>query len=171
MGIFLSIIPIVIHSDAYCRDDMQVQYMPTFYAIGSTILHAHLVPFITTHTWFGGNLIGEFQYGILNPIELALYSILPFIKSIQYGADFIAVFHYGILSSGIFFLAKTLGISDKFSYVAAATAVTNNFIYYWYASSWFPQFTSISFMVWAIAFTLRLISPNGIFWRRSYLYI
>jgi hypothetical protein len=155
MGIFLSIIPIVIHSDAYCRDDMQVQYMPTFYAIGSTILHAHLVPFITTHTWFGGNLIGEFQYGILNPIELALYSILPFIKSIQYGADFIAVFHYGILSSGMFFLAKTLGVSDKFSYVAAATAVTNNFIYYWYASSWFPQFTSISFMVWAIAFTLR----------------
>lgn len=103
MGIFLSIIPIVIHSDAYCRDDMQVQYMPTFYAIGSTFLHAHLVPFITTHTWFGGNLIGEFQYGILNPIELALYSILPFIKSIQYGADFIAVFHYGILSSGMFF--------------------------------------------------------------------
>ncbi|NHO43236.1 hypothetical protein GOB83_13840 [Acetobacter fabarum] len=163
IGIFLSTIPVLIHGDAYCRDDMQAQYMPMFYAIGRTITQEYFVPFITTHTWFGGNIIGEFQYGIFNPIEIILYSSITFISYMPYAAAFMAIIHYGILSSGMFFLSKAVGASDKYSYVASVAIVTNNFIYYWYASSWFPQFTSISFMLWAMAFTLKADQTRGYF--------
>lgn len=155
IGIVLSSVPMLIYGNAYYRDDMQTQYMPVFYSIGSMLIHYHQIPFLTTHTWFGGNISGEFQYGIFNPVELILYSFLPIIKSLPWGAGFLAAIHYGILSAGIFFLCKTLGISNKYAYVGAVTIVLNNFIFYWFAESWFPEFSSISFMVWAVAFVLR----------------
>ncbi|MFT8506387.1 hypothetical protein [Acetobacter sp.] len=155
VGIILSGIPLLIDGNAYYRDDMQTQYMPTFYSIGSMLLNYHQIPFMTTHSWFGGNIVGEFQYGIFNPVELVLYSFLPIIQSLSGGAGFLAVIHYGMLSSGIFFLSRTLGISNKYSYIAAITVVLNNFIFYWFAESWFPEFSSIAFMVWAVAFVFR----------------
>lgn len=155
VGIILSGIPLLIDGNAYYRDDMQTQYMPTFYSIGSMLLNYHQIPFMTTHSWFGGNIVGEFQYGIFNPVELVLYSFLPIIQSLSGGAGFLAVIHYGMLSSGIFFLSRTLGISNKYSYLAAITVVLNNFIFYWFAESWFPEFSSIAFMVWAVAFVFR----------------
>jgi hypothetical protein len=155
IGIILSSIPLLMSGNAYYRDDMQTQYMPTFYSIGSMLLNHHQIPFMTTHSWFGGNIAGEFQYGIFNPVELVLYSFLPIIHSLPAGAGFLAVIHYGILSSGVFFLSRTLGISNKYSYIAAITVVLNNFIFYWFAESWFPEFSSIAFMVWALAFVFR----------------
>lgn len=154
VGLLISFLPVILHRNAYYHDDMQAQFMPMYYAIGNNIIHFHSLPILTTHSWLGGNIIGEFQYGIFNPIEDFLYLFLPFCHSLSMGAAFLACVHYGILSAGSFFLARVIGVPRVYSFVAMLAISTNNFLFYWFASSWFPDFTSITFMVWAIAFII-----------------
>lgn len=163
LGGVLALIPLLRSIAVYYRDDMQAQYMPMFYAIGSTLVNDHSLPFLTTQTWFGGNIIGEFQYAIFNPIELGLYCFLPFIGSLTRGAAFLAVVHSAIFASGSFFLARNMGVFRGYAYVAAIAIVTNNFIYCWFSTSWFPDFTSLTYMMWALAFALNAFRSRWYF--------
>ncbi len=163
IGVILAELPLLHNASAYYRDDMQAQYMPTFYAIGTTLLKEHVIPLLTTQTWYGGNLVGEYHYALFNPVELILYCLLPLFKSLSAGAAFLALVHYAIFTAGGFALARSLGISRGYAYVAAIAISTNNFVFYWYASSWFPAFSSMAFMVWAMAFLLRTEHSRGDF--------
>jgi hypothetical protein len=155
LGALLAAAPLLQNPSAYYLDDMQVQYMPTFYSIGNTLRESGTIPFLTTHSWYGGNLIGEFQYALFNPIALALFAVLPSFHTLSGGAAFLAVVFQAILSSGSLLLARNLGISRSLSFVAAVAIATNNFVFYWYASSWFPGLVSMACMVWSMAFLLR----------------
>lgn len=154
MGIFVSAVPVLFHGNAYYRDDMQAQFMSMYYAIGSHVIHYHSLPILTTQSWLGGNIAGEFQYGLFNPVGMLLLCFLPLFSTLSQGAAFLAITHYGILASGSYVLARVANISRRFSFIAAFAISTNNFIFYWFASSWFPEFTSMTFMVWAMAFLL-----------------
>src|SRR3712207_8168353 len=52
------------------------QHMPTFLHIGR-LLRAGEPPFLTLATFTSGNLLGEYQFAVLNPVSLALYAVLP----------------------------------------------------------------------------------------------
>ena len=132
-------------------------------AIGRTLRDTGVVPWLTTQTWYGGNLLGEYQYALVNPVALGLFALLPQFDTLQAGAAFLGVTCTAILAAGALLLARSLGISRPLSFVAALAIATNGFAFYWLASSWFPGFLSLAFVVWAMAFVLRADRGGGAF--------
>lgn len=155
LGALLMAVPPLLDSGGYFRDDMEAQFMPTLTAIGHGLWHGELFPLLTLQTWVGGNLAGEYQYGLFNPVLLALYAVLPAFGTQDTGAAFLAVSLGAILAGGSFSFARALGLDVLLAHVAAVAIAGNSFLAYWFAASWFPGFSSIAFMVWAMAFLIR----------------
>ncbi len=154
MGFVLGVIPELIHAGFYFLDDMQHQYMPAFYHIGRT-LRAGEFPILTLAQWQGGNYFAEYQYALLNPVSLALYALLPSFDSFNAASAFLASFYTGVLASGFYYLARTYGVTRLLAWLAAFFVATDNFIAYWFASSWFPGLVSMAWAVWAWAFLIK----------------
>ncbi len=163
LGAVLAAIPLLYDRHAYFRDDMETYFMPTLVAIGRTMWSDGVVPLMTLQTWVGGNLAGEFQYGLFNPILLALYAALALFETQADAAAFLCVALGGVLASGGFALARACRLCLPLAYVAAGAVGGNNFLYYWFAVSWFPGYSSAAFMVWAMAFLLRADEGRGSF--------
>jgi len=155
IGVGMGVIPWLFRHRFYFHDDMQHQHMPLFVHIGR-LLRAGEVPILTIASFTGGNLFGEYQFALLNPFSLALYAVLPSIPSLATGALFLACFHYGVLASGMYVLARSYGIAASGAVAAAVVIASNNLIAYWFASSWFPLFVSLAWFVWAWAFLVRV---------------
>jgi hypothetical protein len=151
IGIFIGIFPLFSTLRAYFRDDMQAQYLPLMVAMGRSIIHGHW-PVLTLQMQNGGALLGEHQYGLLNPFSLGSYAVLALIDNLAVGAAFLAILHLTILCLGTYNLARTCGASREDALAAAATFCGSNFLYYWYASSWLPGLISMAWFVWAAAF-------------------
>ena len=150
LGAILGIIPEFINPGFYFIDDMQHEFMPVFYNIGRT-LHTGSFPILSLSNWLGGNYFAEYQYALINPVSLALYYVLPFFSSLAVAAAFLAAFFQGLLFCGAFYLARAYGIERAGAYLAALVITTNNFIAYWYATSWFPALVSIAWLLCAWA--------------------
>lgn len=148
VGCVLAMIPFFLDHRAYFHDDMQAQYMPTFYLIGSALRELEGWPLFTLQSMRGGNLLAEYQYAVLNPVTLFLYGVLPSFDSLATGAAFLGVAYTGIMSGGAYLVAHNLGISKSYAWVAVIAVATNTFIFYWLASSWFPGLSSIAFLLW-----------------------
>jgi hypothetical protein len=60
-----------------------------------------------------------------------------------------------VLTAGAYVLARSYEVERTGAIVAALVIASNNLICYWFASSWFPIFVSIAWLVWAWAFLAR----------------
>lgn len=156
LGGILACIPLIVNANfsSYYIDDMQAQYMSTFYAIGKTAFSYFNIPLVTTHSWYGGNISGEYQYAVFNPVCVLLFGISALFGDLQTGATFLGIMFTAILAGGGFFLGRAFGIPRPLSYVASITISTNSYIFFWFASSWFPGLMSTSFALWAMGFIL-----------------
>jgi hypothetical protein len=155
LGVFLGYMPLLFNARFYFLDDMQHQYMPVFYNIGRCLRLGEF-PFFSLTNWLGGNFLGEQQFGLLNPVSLLSYFILPSIPSLAAGAAVLACFYYGALCSGFYFLSRTYEIERPAALIAAITITTSNFIAYFFASSWIAYLIGLSWLVWAWGY-IRLI--------------
>src|SRR5947209_3497409 len=125
----LAAVPLAFHAHPYFRDDMQAEYMPTYYVIGQSLLRGEL-PLFTLHSWIGGNLAGEFQYDLFNPVMLGLFAALPLFDKLIPASAFLSMVLLAIFGSGIFAFARALQIRRDLCYVGAVAGSTNNFVFY-----------------------------------------
>jgi hypothetical protein len=154
LGIVVGLVPWVFRNRFYFHDDMQHQHMPIFVHIGR-MLRAGEPPFLTLASFTSGNLLGEYQFALLNPVSLVLYALLPSFNDLETAALFLACFYYGVLAAGAYVLARTYAVDKAAAAVAALVIASNNLICYWFAASWFPIFVSLAWFVWAWAFLAR----------------
>jgi len=154
LGVLVALVPYAIRSRFYFHDDMQHQFLPAFYHIGRLLRQGEF-PVLTLTSWNGGNLLGEYQYALLNPVSLALYAVLPSISDYHLASFLLAAVHYGVLTAGCYLLARSYGIERHWASLAAFAVAGNNFLAYWAASNWMPLFVSFAWAVWAWAFLLR----------------
>src|SRR3712207_9027519 len=84
--------------------------IPSFLHLGR-LLRAGEPPFLTLASFISGNLLGEYQFAVLNPVSLALYAVLPSFGSLETAALFLACFHYGVLASGMYVLARSYRVA------------------------------------------------------------
>lgn len=147
-----AVFPILLHGwKFYDLDDAQTQFLPAFHEIGRQ-LSAGQLPLISLRSWFGGNLVGEYQYAIFNPISDLLYVMLyqsP-LDFDQQAACF-AVFHLLNLAAGTFVACKALRC--RFDEALFATLLASNGIWlsYWAAMTWLPLLAALSWCAWAVA--------------------
>jgi len=132
----------------FFHDDMQHQFLPVFYEIGRH-LRSGRWPTELSSTWFGGDLLVEYQYAIFNPLSLAQYLVLPSLDSLVAAATFVAVSWYFLLCAGAFaFVRSQAPLSHAL--LAVAILATNPLISYWFASSWMPGLASLAWFPWLL---------------------
>ena len=131
-------------------DDMQHQHLPVMMEIGQR-LRAGDFPAITSLSAFGGNLLGEYQYGLCNPVSLLIYLALPSFSNLAAAAAFLAISHYLILAAGVFVLVLELGGRPFAAALAAVMMATNPFLAHWFASAWLPGLIATAWFPWTIA--------------------
>lgn len=151
-GLGIALLPLLAGPGKYFTDDMESQFVPALYAIGATLRAEGAVPLFTAQTWFGGSLAAEFQYGLFNPVLLLAYALLPGFATLTGAAAFLGAVFTALLSAGGFLLARALRIAPPLCHAAGFAIASNGFLYYWLATSWLPAFTSVAFMLWAMAF-------------------
>ncbi|NYZ15158.1 hypothetical protein HL658_21670 [Azospirillum sp. RWY-5-1] len=139
----------------FFRDDMQHYFMPMFMEIGRQLADGSW-PSISLRSWFGGNLVGEYQYALYNPVSLLLYWVIHRIPDPAKAAFLFSVFHLALGALGTFFLARTAGLRDDLALAASVTVATNSFVVYWFASSWVSHLVAFAWSTWAMFFLLKV---------------
>ena len=138
----------------FFRDDMQHYFMPMFMEIGGQLAQGTW-PAISLRTWFGGNLVGEYQYAVYNPVSLLLYWAIHRMSDPAAAAFVFSVFHLALCSLGTFLLARAVGLRNDLAVVAAVVVSTNNMLVYWFAASWISHLVAFAWSTWAMAFLVR----------------
>lgn len=142
--------PICLNPAFFFSDDMKHQHLPVMMEIGRRLREGEF-PAVTDLSGFGGNLLGEYQYGLYNPVSLLLYLVLPSFPNLGDAAALLAVAHYFILAAGVFVLALEVGARPFAAALAAVMMVTNLFLAYWFASAWLPGLIATAWLPWALA--------------------
>jgi len=136
--------------------------MPILFAVGQHLLRGEFTP-LTLQMQNGGALLAEYQYALLNPISLFSYVVGSLTGRLASAAAVIAVIHLTLLCLGVYALARSFKIFREMALVAAVAYTSNNFIFYWYASSWLPGLVSLTWFVWSAACLVKA-SENRAYW-------
>jgi hypothetical protein len=155
MCLTVALYPTLINQAFYFIDDYQLQFAPMFIEVGR-LLADGTFPLMTDRSWYGGAILAEYQYGVLNPISLLLYFAFNFgFWNLQTAATFFSLAHLFILSTGIFYFCAEFGCNRSEATVASITGCTSTWILYWCAADWIPGLVSLSWWPWALALLSR----------------
>jgi hypothetical protein len=147
LGLAVTLLP---NPRFFFHDDIQHQYLPVYYEIGKALRAGNVLLMDLPGTWFGGDLISEYQYAIFNPIALAVYAALPSFDSLLFASAFLAAVWYLILGAGSYVCARRLGARHAESLLCVTLITTNPFVSYWFASAWLPGLVSIAWAPWVL---------------------
>ena len=137
--------------------DNQSQFFPAFFEI-ARLIKAGEAPWISLHSWAGGNLIGEYQYGIFNPVSLLLYLLISNLNDLAVASYLFVSVNVLVCVAGVYWLSRQVGVSAEYAALAAFAIGANNFLTYWHAAYWLPQYLSFAWFPWAMLFLLRSAS-------------
>ncbi len=148
-GMTAALLPLLFSANPYFRSDGQAYFLPSWAAIGGALRHG-IWPSITLQTWFGGNLLGEYQYGLGNPVSLLAAIAIDRLGDMAVATVCLVVFYNTILAAGTYRLARRCGAASPWAWLAALSFATNNFVYYWFACAWPAGLVATAWLVWAI---------------------
>lgn len=147
--------------DAMLWDDLQTQYLPVAIEVGRA-LRAHEWPLLTTRSWFGGALAGEYQYGVFSPVELACaWLVAGFERAPSERAALLCALHVVILASGAYALARVRGTGRAAACWVSLAASLNGWMVGWALTNWYPAYTSFAWIPWSWAALERLRRPEA----------
>lgn len=138
----------------YFQDDFQIQFMPMFGEI-ARLLKSGQFPLMTDRVWYGGAILGEYQFAVLNPVSLAAYIAIAAVGHLQYAAALFVLIHIAILSSGLYLLARECGADPLASLMAGVVGSTGSWLIYWAATTWIPALVGTAWIPWAMWGLLR----------------
>lgn len=151
------LLPLIFERGYYFHNDVQHYFMPMIHEIGSRLSHGEW-PILTLRSMYAGNLVGEGQFGLFNPVTLAVYWFVSKISNLQDGALLYACIHVGVIAAGIYSLARLLTLSTHMAAMVAITATTSGMMSYVEASMWWNAITTNAWLVWALRNWLSFIT-------------
>jgi hypothetical protein len=132
----------------YFHDDIQHQYLPVYRAIGLGLWEGRLVLDLAS-SWFGGDVLGEYQYAVFNPLALATYAALPLFEDMWLAAAWVMGVWYAFLLTGTYLLLQPRA-GHWPALVAVSITGTNPLLAYWFASAWAPGLLSLAWFPWLL---------------------
>lgn len=144
---------------AWWLDDFQSYFMPGYCEINRALGEGSF-PLLSLSSWFGGDLAGEYQYGVFSVAHLAIVLVafqgnlgLSGTVALLIGA------YTAILAAGAFRLARSYGLTVPNAIIACLAAALNGWMIYWGARTWFPALTSFAWLPW-VWWGLQLAMDN-----------
>ena len=138
------------HPNFFFRDESARQYGPIFQYIGKALLQGEW-PLLTLDVLQGGYLLGENQYGLLNPFTMTAAATAGLMPTVKTGALLFTAIHLALLWLGASRLALNLGVGGLARLTFAFIVISNNLLLYWYASSWTAGLIGQTWFVWSLA--------------------
>lgn len=135
--------------NAFYQNDAVSQYYPVLVSIGRSLQEGYW-PDLTLQVMQGGNLLGSYQYGLLNPITLASCVAMSLIGEPFAAARLLFFIHASILAFGVYVLALDLKVQRGLAVVAAFTTITNPMFLYIDAAAWWPSMIAHAWLPWAL---------------------
>ncbi|MEE8307679.1 MAG: hypothetical protein V3R81_10470 [Gammaproteobacteria bacterium] len=128
-------------------DDFQIQYLPVMLEIGEALSQGEW-PVLSEHMWHGGNLAGEYQYGLFSVVVLGLnWLIFNLDFSLSGKATLLVGVYQLILANGIYQLARQRELAIEWALFAAVGGALSSWLLYW-GRSWFPALASFAWLPW-----------------------
>jgi hypothetical protein len=145
-----AMVPLLVNRYFFYADDDQSYFMPVFGEI-ARLLEAGVFPWFTERSWYGGAILDEYQFGILNPASLLLLLIAHRFADLAQAAAFYAISHYAIYAGGTYLLGVSLGFGRRAAITGTVIAVSSSWLMYWGATSYIPGLVSIAWVPWSLS--------------------
>jgi len=147
LGLFAVLVPFLIYPRFYFNDDQQNQYYAYFIDIGQHLRH-HQWPGLTLSTFYGGNLIDDWQFGLFNPVSLLIDWLVSPMQNLLLLGLVIYGIYLSLFSLGAYGLGRVFGLTRGFSLCLSACLVMNNYLQYMYCDTWIPGLVSFTWFIW-----------------------
>ena len=130
-----SLIPLISNNRFYYYDDTQAGAFGIWFEIG-TKLSAGEWPLFSDSAWGAGNYAAEGQWGIWNPLILAIGAVASRSANIVVFSTVLKISFLCLLAAGTFLLARNYRASLEWSAVAGVAVTLTGFTVYIDAASW-----------------------------------
>jgi len=137
-------------ADFFLHDDFRTYFLPMFREMSRLLLSGEF-PLLTDRLWYGGAILAEYQFGVLNPVGLGLATLVGQMPDLAAASAVYALSHIAILAGGAYALCRMLKCGRSTAFLAALVAPTSEWIFYWGAGNWIPALTSLAWAPWAWA--------------------
>jgi hypothetical protein len=159
LAIFATLIPHLITPGYYFDDDVRHYFMPSIHEIGNRLVLGEW-SLLSLRTAYSGNLVGEGQFGLFNPVTLLIYALISQFQNLGISALIYVSIHQAGMALGVYALARQLKTPQHLACIAGIAFLCCGMNTYWYAQSWWNALTANTWLVWAAAAWLSLLSTG-----------
>ncbi|MES2770917.1 MAG: hypothetical protein V4623_02895 [Pseudomonadota bacterium] len=155
-------IPELLAPGFYFADDVRHYFIAPMNEIGHRLTQGEW-PLLTLRSMYAGNLLGEGQLQLFNPLALLLYAVLAQIPDLADAMLFYSGFYLVLTALGIYFLARQFKLAPALALLAGVAFPLGSITSYWYASSWLNALATNAWLVWAMALLLHALANRRYF--------
>jgi len=152
----IALSPLLFNSSFYFLDDAQTQFINAYREIGHSYLNFE-VPFLSDRVFNGDNYLIEYQYGLFNPLTVALSVVMYVVPRADIAVTIFAATYLSVTYFGILFLARKVGLRRDFSVVAAVAGCCLPWLIHISARSWAPTLAAFAYFPWFLAFAVSFV--------------
>lgn len=142
--VVVTLVPVLFFDRFYFVDDTQVGAYGQWYEIGKSLLAGH-VPFFEPSRWMAGNFAVEGQWGIFNPLMMAIGLGATAATNLVLYATVVKIVFFVVAAGGWYLVMRSYGATLPWSLVGAVMSVLTGFTVYMDGASWVT-----GLMVWAL---------------------
>ncbi|MCU0300654.1 MAG: hypothetical protein MUF35_03505 [Candidatus Nanopelagicales bacterium] len=157
----LSLVPLLVNPSFYFWDDTAAAYVPAWSRI-TEALRAGGLPGLQVDMWRGGNLPGDAQYGVYNPVVWVLAWVSGLFDDLNLAAWAFKVPFLVALGLGVAALAVELGATRRPAVLAGVAAPIMGFAFWFDATSWPMSLIITATLPWLNVLVLRLRHGTGL---------
>ena len=150
-----ALLPLLWNSRYYFADDTQSGAFGIWYELG-TRLHEGVVPIFSVSSWMSGNYTAEGQWGLFNPLVLAIGWFASGVDDANLFSAGVKIFFLAIAAAGVYLLCRSYGASRLVSYAAGIAAPLAGFTLYMDAATWVTGLMVWALLPWAILGVRRM---------------
>ncbi len=143
----------------FFMDDRQIQYFPYGLVIRDALLHGNF-PWVTIRTFFGGALWLDPQYGLYNPLSLAMDFLINR-EDLLFSAFLISLILNLLLTASAYTLGRAYGLQRNFAALLGLMAGINIYVLYFLSDTWQPGLISLVWFLLAWAGLKKLAETRG----------
>ncbi|WP_377854721.1 hypothetical protein [Allokutzneria oryzae] len=131
----LALFPLIKNRIFYFWDDSAAAFLPYWHEIGNQLLSGTW-PVLRPDMWMGGNLAGEAQISLWNPVSLLNYVLVALLPDLAVAATMVKIEFMIVLALGVYFLAREYGAKEFAAAVVAISLPVSGYTLYVDASAW-----------------------------------
>lgn len=122
-------LPLLVTRDFYFWDDTEISGFPLWFDLGEK-LRAGEWPILEPSRWMGGNIVAEGQWGLWNPMMLAVSLAARFAGNALTFTTGVKLLFFMVAALGVFLLARSYDVRPPLAFAAGVAVPLNGFTLY-----------------------------------------